>query len=115
MKEERLDIRIQKNNADGTRLSDLVVAVAGLVLATNPALATLLATSPRPTLDTNVRVVEGAIPMNGGHVTTEVVLARERSSTRWMRACMRLGPVRVMCLLVGLEIKGPSESWKQIN
>jgi len=45
---------IQEHNEDGARLSDLVVAVAGLLFATDPALAAVLATSPRPTLDTDV-------------------------------------------------------------
>lgn len=79
-------IEAYKNNADGTRLSNLVVAAAGLVLAADPALAALLAASPRPALDANVRVVEWAVSVNGGHVTTEVMLARERSSAGWMRA-----------------------------
>ena len=91
------------------RLSDFVVAVAGLVFATDPALATLLAASPRPTLDANVGVIKRAITMNGGHVAPEVMLAREGPSTGWMRARMGLGPVGVVGFLVSLEIKGPSE------
>jgi len=81
-----LNIHIQKHNADGGRLSNFVVAVARLVFATDPALAALLATGPGATLDTNVRVVKWAITMNGGHVTTEVMLAREGASAGWMRA-----------------------------
>jgi len=97
------------------RLSNFVVAIARFVLATNPALAALLATGPRPTLNTNVRVVKRAITMNGSHVTTEVVLAREGASTGWMRARMGLGPVGVMGFPMGLEIKGPSEGSRTIR
>jgi len=94
------------------RLSDLVVAVAGLLFATDPALAALLAASPRPTLDTNVRVLEWAITVDGSHVTAKIVLAREGTSTGRMGASVGLGPVGVMGFPVGLEIKGPSEgSW----
>jgi len=97
------------------RLSDFVVAVAGLVFATDPALATLLATSPRPTLDANVRVVKRAIAMDGSHVAPEVMLAREGPSAGWMRARMGLGPVGVVRFLVSLEIKGPSEGYRRMN
>ena len=99
----------------GPRLSNLVVAVARLVFATDPALATLLAASPRPALNTNVRVVKWAITMNGSHVAAEVMLAREGASTGWMRAHMGLRPVGVMGFPVGLEIKGPSKGYKRMN
>jgi len=97
------------------RLPDLVVAVARLVFATDPALATLLATSPSATFDTNVRVVKRAIAMNGGHVTAKVVLAREGASTGRMRARMGLGPVGVVGFPVRLEIKGASEGSRTIR
>lgn len=97
------------------RLSDLVVAVAGLLLATDPALAALLAASPGPTLNTNVRVLKWAIAMNGGHVATEVMFAGERTSTRRMRARVGLGPVGVVRLPVRLEIKGPSKGPRTIG
>ena len=91
------------------RLSDLIVAVARPLFGTDPALATLLAASPGPTLDTDVRVLEWAVTVDGGHVAAEVMLAREGTSAGWMRAHVGLGPVRVMGLPVSLEIKGPSE------
>jgi hypothetical protein len=103
-----LNVRIQKHNRDA-RLSNFVVAVAGLVFASDPALAAFLATSPGPTLNTNVRVVKRVITMDGSHMATEVVLAREGASTGWMRARVGLGPVGIMGFLVGLEIKSPSE------
>ena len=104
-----MDIHVQEHNADGRHLSNFVVAVARLVFAADPALAALLATGPGATLDTNVRVVKWVIMMNGGHVATEVMLARERARAGWMRARMGLGPVWVMSFPVSLEIKGPSE------
>jgi len=91
------------------RLSDLIVAVARPLLATDPTLAALLAASPRPTLDANVRVLEWEITMDGGHVATEVMLAREGASAGWMQTHMGLGPVRVVGLPVGLEIEGSSK------
>ena len=112
---KRLDARIQEHNANEVRLSNLIVAVARLLFATDPALATLLAASPGPTLDTNVRVLEWAITMDGGHVATEVMLARKGTAAGWLRAHVGFGPVRVMGLPVGLEIKGPSKGCKRAN
>jgi len=53
--------------------------------------------------------------MDGGHVATKVVLAREGTSAGWMWAHVGLGPVGVMGLPVGLEIKGPSEGSRTIG
>ena len=47
--------------------------------------------------------------MDSGHMATEVMLAGEGTSAGGMRARVGLGPVGVMGLPVGLEIKGPSE------
>jgi hypothetical protein len=91
------------------RLSDLVVAVARLLFSADPALSTLLATSPRPTLDSDVRVLERTVAVDGGHVTTEIMLARERASAGRMGAGVGLGPVGVVGLPMGLEIEGPSK------
>jgi hypothetical protein len=103
------DESIQKHNADAARLSDLIVATARPLLATNPALAALLAASSGPTLDTDVRVLRWTVAVDGGHVATEIMLAGERPSTRRMGAGMRLGPVRVVGFPMGLEIKCSSE------
>jgi len=51
-----LNIRIQGRKVEALSLSDFIVAVASLLGATDPALATLLAASPRATLDSNVQV-----------------------------------------------------------
>jgi len=48
-------------------------------------------------------------------MATEVMFAREGASARRMRAGMGLGPVGVVSLPVGLEIKGPSESSRAIG
>jgi len=53
--------------------------------------------------------------MDGGYVATEVVLAREGTSTGWMWAGVGFGPVGVMGLLVRLEIKGPSKGSRTIG
>ena len=110
-----MDVRIQKHNANAAGLSNLIVAVAGLLFATNPALATVLAASPGATLDTNVRVLEWAITMDGGHVATEVMLSGEGTATGWMRARVGFGPVGVVSFPVGLEIEGASKGCKQTN
>jgi len=102
------NINIQ-GNAEVARLSDLVVAVARFLFATDPALAALLAASPRSTLDSNVQVLDWAVTMDGGYVATEVMLTREGTPAGWVWARVGLGPLRVMGLLVGLEIKGPGE------
>ena len=101
-----------KTQWGAVRLSDLIVAVARPLLAANPALAALLAASPRPTLDTNVRVLEGNITMDGGHVATEVMLAREGTSAGWMQTHVGLGPVGVVGLPVGFQIEGPGEGYE---
>lgn len=106
------DLHIQKRNTETMRLSDLVVAVAGLLFTTNPTLATFLAASPGSTVDSNMQLLNGAVTMDSGYMATEIVLAGERTSTGWVRACMWLGPVRVMSFSVGLEIEGPSERFK---
>ena len=95
------------------RSSDLVVAVASLLFATDPTLATLLAATPGSTLDSDVQVLDWAITMDSGHVTAEIVLARERTTTGRVRARVRLSPVGVMGLLMGLEIKGSGEGYKR--
>jgi len=90
-------------------LSNLKVAIARLLFASDPTLAALVTTCPRPALDANVRVMERAVTMYGGHVATKVVLAGERASARRLGAGVGLGPVRVVGLPMGLEIEGPSE------
>ena len=47
--------------------------------------------------------------MDSSYVTTEVMLARERTTTGRVRATVRLGPVGVVGLPVGLKVEGPSE------
>ena len=97
------------------RLSNFVVAVAGLLFTTDPALATLLAASPGPTFNTNVQLLKGAITVNGGHVATKVMLAREGTSTGRVGTGVGFGPVGVVSLPVGLKIEGPSECWKRMS
>jgi len=48
-------------------------------------------------------------------VATEIMLAREGTSAGWMRAGVGLGPVGVMGLPVGLEIKGSSKGSRTIR
>jgi len=48
-------------------------------------------------------------------VATEIMLARERTTTGWMWAHVRLGPVRVMGLPVRLEIESPSKGSRAIG
>jgi len=109
------DKSIQKHKAGAVRLSDLIVAVARLLFAPNPALTALLATCPRSTLNADVRFLERAVAMDGGHVATEIMLAGERPSARWMRAGVGLRPVRVVGFPMGLEIEGPSEGSRTIG
>jgi len=96
-------------------LSDLIIAVARLLFDTDPALAALVAASPRSTLDTDVRVLEQAVAVDGGHVATEVMLAGEGTSARWMGAHVGLVSMGVVGLPVGLEIEGPSEGSRTIG
>jgi len=96
-------------------LSDLIVAVARLLFASDPALAALLATCPGSALDANIRVLNRAVTMYGGHVATEVVLAGERPSARRMGAGVGLGPVGVVRLPMGFEIEGPGEGSRTIG
>lgn len=53
--------------------------------------------------------------MDSGDVPTEVMLAGERTSTRWVWAGVGLSSVRVMSLPVGLEIECSSESYKKTD
>jgi len=105
----------KKHKAGAVRLSDLIIAVARLLFASDPALATLLATCPRSALNANVRVLERTVTMYGSHVAAKVVLAGERASARRMRAGVGLGPVGVVGLPMGLEIEGPGEGSRTIG
>lgn len=68
---------IRKYNIETVLLSDLVVAVARLLLATDPALAAFLAASPGATLDPDVQFLDHGVTVDSGYVTTKVMLARE--------------------------------------
>jgi len=98
---------IQKYDARVACLSDLVVAVAGFLLATDPALAALLATRPGATFYPNVQIFDWAITVDSGYVATEIMLAGKGSSAGWVWARVRLSPVRVVGFPVGLEIEEP--------
>lgn len=100
---------IQKYDERGARLSDLVVAVAGFLLATDPTLAALLATRPGASFYSDVRVFNRAITVDCGYVATEVMLAGKGSSARRVWASVGLRPVRVVGFPVGLEVEGPGE------
>lgn len=96
-------------------LSDLVVAVAGLYFAANPALPALLAASPGATFDSDVQVLDWAITVDGSYVATKIMLTGEGTAAGWVRARVGLGPVRVVGLPVSLEIKGASEGSRTIG
>lgn len=106
---------IQKHDVRGARLSDLVVAVAGFLLATDPTLAALLTTRPGATFYSNGRVFDWAITVDGGYVAAEVMLAGKGSPAGWVWASVGLRPVRVVGFPVGLEVEGPSEGSRTVG
>ena len=120
---EKIEVKMnlpkeEKSYCEMSQLLD-VGAIAGFVAA-NPPLATRVAPTTRSVLNTNGLFrshrekgsTDRFITMNANEMTAQIVLPTEGTTTRSLRAHMRLQTIGIMSSHMCLQVICPSKSYK---